>query len=109
METEQYIIQNIKFIRSRITQLRLEKQVSEHRMSLDLDKSSSYIRGIVNGLSMPSVKELFRIIQYFEMSPADFFAPTNNCDSDYAKLCELLRHLSAEQLQKVNTFIEMIS
>ena len=34
------------FVRSRITELRLAKGVSEHRMSLDLDKSGSYIRGI---------------------------------------------------------------
>lgn len=109
METEQDIVKYyINFTRSRITQLRLEKEVSEHRMSLDLDKSGSYIRGIVNALSMPSVKELFRIMQYFEMTPAEFFAPTSNCDSDYAKLCEHLCSLTPEQLQKVNTFIEMI-
>ena len=34
-----------EFIRSRITELRIEKDVSEHKMSLDLDKSGSYIRG----------------------------------------------------------------
>lgn len=108
METEMEIVRNMDFIRSRITQLRLEKEVSEHRMSLDLDKSGSYIRGIVNGLSLPSVKELLRIIQYFEMTPAEFFAPTNDRDDDYSRLCEHLRSLDATQLQKVNTFIEMI-
>ena len=40
------------FIRARITELRLKKNVSEHRMSMDLDKSGSYIRGITNGLSI---------------------------------------------------------
>ena len=52
------------FIRKRITELRMKQKVSEHKMSLDLDKSGSYIRGITNGMSMPSVKELMRIIQY---------------------------------------------
>ena len=34
------------FIRTRITELRIAKDVSEHRMSLDLGKSGSYIRGV---------------------------------------------------------------
>ena len=53
-----------EFIRSRITELRIEKDVSEHKMSLDLDKSGSYIRGITNGAALPSIKELFNIIAY---------------------------------------------
>lgn len=38
-----------EFVRSRITELRLRKNVSEHRMSLDLDKSPFYIWGITKG------------------------------------------------------------
>lgn len=32
------------FIRTRITELRIAKDVSEHRMSLDLGKSGSYMQ-----------------------------------------------------------------
>ena len=38
---------------------------SEHRMSLELGKSGSYIRSITNGISMPSLRELFNIMEYF--------------------------------------------
>ena len=96
------------FIRSRITELRMNKGVSEHKMSLDLDKSGSYIRGITNGLSMPSVRELMRIILYFNMTPAEFFAPTAPGDTEYAKLCERLYSLSDEQLRKVNALLDII-
>ena len=65
----------IEFVRTRITELRIQKDVSEHKMSLDLDKSGSYVRGITSGAAMPSVKELFNIIAYFNMTPVDFFAP----------------------------------
>ena len=65
----------VEFVRTRITELRLKKNISEHKMSLDLDKSGSYIRGITSGAAMPSVKELFNIIAYFDMTPVDFFAP----------------------------------
>ena len=45
------------FVRDRITELREQKGVSEHRMSLELGKSGSYIRSITNGISMPSLRE----------------------------------------------------
>ena len=104
MDTQQYE----SFIRTRITELRTKQPVSEHRMSLDLDKSGSYIRGITNGLSMPSVRELMRISIYFNMTPAEFFAPTALKDTEYAKLCERLYGLSDEQLRKVNAFLDII-
>ena len=97
-----------EFIRSRITELRIEKDVSEHKMSLDLDKSGSYIRGITNGAALPSLKELFNIIAYFEITPAEFFAPLDSKDSPYHKLCERLRTLTAEELDKVSTFVNWI-
>ena len=81
----------IEFVRSRITELRIKKDVSEHKMSLDLDKSGSYIRGISSGAALPSTKELFNIIEYFEMTPSEFFAPLDNTETPYAKLCERLR------------------
>lgn len=52
------------FVRDRITELREQKGVSEHRMSLELGKSGSYIRSITNGISMPSLRELFNIMEY---------------------------------------------
>lgn len=71
-----------EFIRSRITELRIAKNISEHKMSLDLDKSGSYIRGITSGAALPSLRELFNIISYFDMTPAEFFAPLDdaNCE-----------------------------
>ena len=94
------------FVRSRITELRLEKDVAEHKMSLELGKSGSYIRGITNGSSLPSLKELFNIIDYFGMTPSEFFAPLENKDSSYARLCDRLRSLNEADLEKVSTFVE---
>lgn len=96
------------FIRQRITALRIEKGVSEHRMSLDLDKSGSYIRGITSGAAMPSLKELFNIIAYFEMTPSEFFAPLENTDSKYHQICERLRRLNDTDLDKVKTIIDWL-
>lgn len=97
-----------EFIRTRITELRIRKNVSEHKMSLELDRSGSYIRGITNGTALPSLKELFNIIAYFEMTPAEFFAPMSANDTPYHKLCERLGALTDEEIEKVNTFVDWI-
>jgi len=99
----------IEFVRTRITELRVKKDVSEHKMSLDLDKSGSYIRGITSGASMPSVKELFNIIAYFDMTPVDFFAPLGTEDAPYSNICERLHSLDNTDLEKVSTFLDWIA
>ncbi len=96
------------FIRARITELRLQKGVSEHRMSLDLDKSGSYIRGITNGLSLPSVRELLNIMAYFNITPADFFQPLQPKDTKLDLLFDRLRSLDDAGLDKVNIFLDLM-
>ena len=98
-----------EFVRSRIMELRIKKDVSEHRMSLDLDKNGSYIRGITSGASMPSVKELFNIMAYFNMAPAEFFAPLESETTPYHSVCNRLRSFSDADLAKVQTFLDWIS
>ena len=56
------------FIRERITELLAAKKKSEHRASIELGKGDSYIRSITNGISSPSLKGLYDIIMYFEMT-----------------------------------------
>lgn len=102
--SEQYIA----FLRSRITELLAQRGISEHKMSLELGKGGSYIRAITNGLSLPSVKELFNIIDYFEISPAEFFEGLEDKGSLRSELREKLRELDNESLEKVATFIKWI-
>lgn len=100
--------ENLEFVRSRITELRIAKGVSEHRMSLDLDKCGSYIRGITSGRALPSLGELFNICAYFNMTPADFFAPLAAEDTFLAKLSKRLQTWSDEDIAKVIAFVDMI-
>ena len=66
-------MQDEKFIRERITKLRLNKNVSEYRMSLDLGHSDSYIRNITSGKALPSMSEFLYICEYFNITPKEFF------------------------------------
>lgn len=97
-----------EFLRKRITELRLHKNVSEHRMSLELGKSGSYIRGITSGAALPSIRELFNIIAYFDLTPSEFFAGSGNQDSMRHLLQNKLLDLNDEDLEKVSTFIDWI-
>lgn len=62
-----------EYIADRITELRLKKGVSEYQMSYDLGHNKNYIRAITSGRSLPSVTILFDIIDYFDMTPSEFF------------------------------------
>jgi len=61
------------FVRERITQLRLQKGVSEYRMSYDLGHSRGYINNISSGKTLPSMSEFFAICEYFDITPIEFF------------------------------------
>lgn len=62
-----------KFVREKITQLRLRKGVSEYRMSYDLGHSRGYVHNISSGKALPPMKEFFAICDYFELTPQQFF------------------------------------
>lgn len=57
---------------------------------------------------MPSLRELFNIISYFDMTPAEFFAPPDDANTPYRELCEKLRTMNEEDLEKVSIFIGWI-
>ena len=104
MDTQKYEA----FIRNRIAELRLKKNVSEHQMSLDLDKSGSYIRGITNGLSMPSARGLLWIIQYFNMTPSEFFAPLRPAETKLERLYERLYDMDEASLDKLIAMLDLL-
>lgn len=64
-----------QFIRDRITHLRMQKNVSEYKMSLDLGHGKSYIQSIASGRALPSMSEFLYICDYLDVSPKDFFDP----------------------------------
>ena len=61
------------FIRKRLTQLRIEKGVSEYQMSLDMGHSRSYIQSITSGKALPSMAEFLYICEYLGVTPSAFF------------------------------------
>lgn len=62
-----------KFVRERITELRMLKDMSEYQLSLELGRSHSYIQSITSGKTSPSMSVFFDICNYFKISPQEFF------------------------------------
>lgn len=88
-----------QFVRNRITELRLRKDVSEYQMSLDLGKNKSYIQGISSGRSMPSMRQFLEICDYFEITPLEFFS-TETMDQPLFHTAEkLMKELAHEDLE----------
>ena len=92
---------NEQFVRNRITELRLKKNISEYQMSLDLGKNKSYIQGISSGRSMPSMKQFFEICDYLELTPIEFFNTEIKEHTLYREAAALLNELSYEDLEAV--------
>ena len=62
-----------QYTRERITKLRLQKGVSEYKMSYDLGHSRGYVNNISSGKALPSMSEFFAICEYFAITPREFF------------------------------------
>ncbi len=87
-----------KFIRDRITQLRLKKGVSEYQMSYDLGHSRSYIYNISSGKSLPPMAEFLEICDYFGITPSEFFNDTTENPALLQTAIEELKKLNDDDL-----------
>lgn len=97
------------FIRERITELRIKKGVSEHRMSLDLGHARSYIHGIVCGRTLPSMSEFLAICDYFDITPEYFFKESSDNGVLLSRLLVYAETLSEKDLELLTGLAERLS
>lgn len=97
-----------QFVRDRITQLRLQKGISEYKMSYDLGHSRGYINNISSGKALPSLSELFAICEYFEITVVEFFSNTENPNL-VRKAMDGLEDLNQEDLELIQKMINRLS
>ena len=99
---------NVDFIRERITELRIKKGISEHRMSMDLGHARSYIHGIVCGKTLPSMTEFLSICDYLEITPKNFFDENTDNGVLLTRLDQYSRDLNESDLSLVVTMAERL-
>lgn len=88
-----------QFIRERITQLRLQKDVSEYKMSYDLGHSRGYINNISSGKALPSMSEFLAICDYFQITPIEFFDTEVRNPKLLSEVSHALTQLDEEDLE----------
>lgn len=96
------------FIRNRITQLRIQKGVSEYKMSYDLGHSRGYINNISSGKALPSLKELLAICDYFNISPTVFFDEGISYPVEMHEAIEGLKQLSQDDISLIVEYIKRL-
>lgn len=97
-----------KDISNRITQLRLQKNVSEYKMSLALGHSKGYIQSISSGRTMPSLGEFLAICDYLEVTPQQFFDEDNKNPILMKKLIDSLTKLDEKDLKMIMDLSERL-
>lgn len=87
------------FIADRITELRMQKGISEYKMNRDLGQSKSYIGMIVSGKANPSIAGLLAICDYFNISPVEFF--DSELKEDTVNLVKAINKLPDEKQKAI--------
>jgi transcriptional regulator with XRE-family HTH domain len=97
-----------KFVRDRITQLRLQKGISEYQLSYDLGHSRSYIYNITSGKALPPLTGLFAICEYFDITPFEFFDVKLSSPELIHKAVEGLKCLDDDDMIMVLQYINRL-
>lgn len=97
-----------EFVRERITQLRVRKDVSEYKMSYDLGHSRGYINNISSGKTLPSMTEFFAICDYFDITPEEFFHVQSVNPKLSREVLELISQLDEDDLALILTNIKRL-
>ncbi len=98
----------LQFIRDRITQLRLQKGVSEYKMSYDLGHSRSYIYNISSGKALPPWSEFLAICDYFEITPEQFFCESKEISPLMQTVINELKNLSDDDMMVILNLIRRL-
>lgn len=97
-----------KYIRNRITELRMVKEVSEYKMSYDLGHSRGYINNISSGKAMPSLTEFLAVCDYFDITPSDFFNESCKNPMLVSEILDEIQKMDEEDLRLILDLIKRI-
>lgn len=97
-----------QFIKERITQLRINKGKSEYQMSLDLGQNRTYIQNISSGRSLPSMDAFYKICNYFNITPIEFFDINLKAPQIYEDTKKEIIKLSEKDIELLHLIIKRL-
>lgn len=85
------------FFSERLTCLRMSKssKLSSRKLSQELNQCESYINKIESGRALPSMEMFFKICEYFNITPSEFFLDTAD-PKQKSELEELYSSMSSD-------------
>ncbi len=92
--------------RQRLTDLRIEKNVSAREMSLSIGQSESYINRIENQKMLPSMNVFFYICEYLKITPADFFQSDKRISLEMIDAIQKLQAMDEEKRKHILAIID---
>lgn len=92
--------------RQRLTDLRIEKNVSAREMSLSIGQSESYINRIENQKMLPSMNVFFYICEYLKITPADFFQSDKRISLEMIDAIRKLQAMDEEKRKHILAIID---
>lgn len=90
---------DLKDFSLRLSQLRLNKNVSAREMSLSIGQSEAYINNIESCVNFPSMTVFFYICEYLGITPSEFFDIESKSPTKEKELLSAVKGLSKEQLE----------
>ena len=96
------------FVARKLTELRMQKGVSEYKMSLDMGHSRSYIQNITSGHSNPALSEFLYMCEYLGVTPSAFFEEQTKQPILVQQIMEGIRKLGEEDLRAVLGIVERL-
>jgi len=94
-----------KFLGKRITQLRSQNNMSARDLSLSIGQSAAYINNIENNNSLPSLKGIYYVCEFFKIPLSDFFDDSVECPGALTELVAECKGLDREALQGLLTVV----
>lgn len=98
MERREISVRYEEFLPQRLTQLRMQRNVSARDMSLSLGQANNYINSIENRKALPSMQSFFYICEYLGVTPQEFFDEGNACPARLRELMDEAKRLDESAL-----------
>ena len=98
----------VNYVSERIAKLRTAKDVSARDMSVSIGQNVNYINSIENRKAEPSLSGFFYILEYFGVSPHDFFDMGNQHPALLNELLSNAKQLDENELLHLSSFVKEI-
>ncbi len=85
----------------RLQQLRIDKMVTQEKMSLDLMMTKNYIYNIEKGYAYPSMTQFFAICEYLDIAPFEFMKFDSSYTSKEEELLDVTKEFDEEKMLRL--------